>query len=57
MKVPADVYSRSARVYRGLPELTYPFHGQTILVTRCGRMCVKAARSISVTSSPARASA
>ena len=26
MKVPADLYSRSARVYRGLEELTYPFH-------------------------------
>jgi hypothetical protein len=26
MKVPADVYVRSERVYRGLDELTYPFH-------------------------------
>jgi integrase-like protein len=26
MKVPADVYVRSPRVYRGLQELTYPFH-------------------------------
>jgi hypothetical protein len=26
MKVPADVYARSSRVYRGLQELTYPFH-------------------------------
>src|SRR5262249_25743604 len=25
MKVPADLYARSARVYRGLEELTYPF--------------------------------
>jgi transposase InsO family protein len=24
MKVPADVYARSPRVYRGLDELTYP---------------------------------
>jgi len=24
MKVPADVYARSARVYRGLEDLTYP---------------------------------
>jgi putative transposase len=39
MKVPADVYARSARVYRGLEELTYPFHDQTIAVTRCGRIC------------------
>lgn len=27
MKVPADVYRRSARVYRGLEDLTYPFRG------------------------------
>ena len=26
MKVPADVYARSSRVYRGLEDLTYPFH-------------------------------
>ena len=39
MKVPADVYVRSPRVYRGLPELTYPFHDHTIAVTRCGRIC------------------
>jgi putative transposase len=41
MKVPADVYTRSSRVYRGLDELTYPFHDQTIAVTRCGRICFK----------------
>jgi hypothetical protein len=41
MKVPADLYARSPRVYRGLEELTYPFHDQTILVTRCGRICFK----------------
>jgi len=39
MKVPADVYTRSPRVYRGLGELTYPFHDQTIMVTHCGRIC------------------
>ncbi len=36
MKVPADVYTRSARVYRGLEELEYPFHDQTIAVTQVG---------------------
>jgi putative transposase len=41
MKVPADVYVRSPRVYRGLDELTYPFHDQTITVTHCGRICFK----------------
>src|SRR5689334_14419516 len=41
MKVPADLYARSARVYRGLEELTYPFHDQTIMVTGCGRLCFR----------------
>jgi putative transposase len=41
MQVPADVYARSPRVYRGLEELTYPFHDHTIAVTRCGRICFK----------------
>ena len=41
MKVPAAVYTRSPRVYRGLEELTYPFHDATIAVTHCGRICFK----------------
>jgi putative transposase len=41
MKLPADVYTRSPRLYRGLADLTYPFHDQTIAVTRCGRICFK----------------
>jgi len=41
MKVPADVYVRSARVYQGLEELTYPFHDATFTVTHCGRICFK----------------
>ena len=39
MKVPADLYARSSRVYRGLKELTYPFHDATFTVTQCGRIC------------------
>ena len=39
MKVPADLYVRSPRVYRGLEELTYPYHDQTLTVTHCGRIC------------------
>lgn len=31
MKVPADVYARSPRVYRALNELMYPFHDRTIM--------------------------
>jgi putative transposase len=42
MKVPADVYTRSPRVYRGLEELSYPFHDATVMVTNCGRICWKA---------------
>lgn len=41
MKVPADVYTRSTRLYRGLDELTYPFHDGTFTVTQCGRICFK----------------
>jgi transposase InsO family protein len=40
MKCPADVYKPSNRPYRGLPELTYPFHDREILVTACGRICL-----------------
>jgi len=39
MKVPADLYVRSPRVYHGLEDLTYPFHDRTVTVTRCGRLC------------------
>jgi putative transposase len=41
MQVPAAVYRRSPRVYRGLEELTYPFHDGTFTVTQCGRICFK----------------
>jgi putative transposase len=41
MKVPADVYVRSTRVYRGLEDLSYPFHDGTFAVTQCGRICFK----------------
>jgi putative transposase len=41
MKGPAAMYARSPRVYRGLEELTYPFHEHTIAVTHCGRICFK----------------
>src|SRR5204863_43382 len=41
MKVPADIYVRSPRIYRGLDDLTYPFHDATFTVTHCGRLCFK----------------
>jgi len=40
MKCPADIYTPSSRPYRGLPELSYPFHDRDILITACGRICL-----------------
>ena len=40
MKCPAELYTASARVYAGLPELTYPFHDRDVIVTACGRLCL-----------------
>ena len=28
------------RRYDGLPDLTYPFHDQDLVVTACGRLCL-----------------
>ena len=41
MKVPAELYTPSARPYLGLEDLEYPFHDFTITVTHCGRLCFK----------------
>lgn len=41
MKYPAELYTPSGRVYRGLPNIEYPFHDKTVTVTRCGRICIK----------------
>ena len=40
MKCPAEIYQPSPRVYNGLPDLDYPLHDKTIVVTRCGRICL-----------------
>jgi len=40
MKLPAECYLDSPRRYTGLPELEYPFHDKTALVTSCGRICM-----------------
>lgn len=40
MKMPAEVYTPSARPYTGLSELDYPFHDRTVVVTSCGRVCL-----------------
>lgn len=41
MAYPAERYDASPRAYRGLPDLDYPFHDQTVTVTTCGRICYK----------------
>ena len=40
MKYPNEVYLPSEQVYKGLPEVEYPFHDKDILVTACGRICM-----------------
>src|SRR5436309_1650269 len=40
MKCPAEVYQPSQRGYTGLPDIDYPLHDKTIVVTRCGRICL-----------------
>jgi putative transposase len=39
MQCPAELYQPSARPYRGLDPIDYPFHDRTLTVTRCGRIC------------------
>ena len=39
MKFPAELYTRSLRLYHGLEELDYPLHDKTVTVTQCGRVC------------------
>jgi hypothetical protein len=40
MKCPAEVYTASAKLYRGITEPHYPFHDKTVVVTNCGRLCL-----------------
>src|SRR5579863_3503050 len=40
MKCPIEVYRASTRQYRGIGELSYPFHDRTAVVTYCGRICI-----------------
>jgi putative transposase len=40
MQCPAEVYQPSSRPYTGLPDIDYPFQDKTIVVTRCGRICL-----------------
>src|SRR5215468_1274827 len=34
------IFSRTPRPYQGLPDIDYPFHDRTIVVTHCGRICL-----------------
>ena len=35
MKTPASLYEPSTRIYKGLPELQYPFLDRTVVITVC----------------------
>lgn len=41
MKCPAEVYERSMRPYGGLTDITYPDCDKSLLISNCGRLCVK----------------
>ena len=40
MKCPGEIYVKSKKIYKGLPELEYPGHDRTMTVTHCGRICM-----------------
>lgn len=59
-KCPAEIYWPSTRHYRGLGELSCPFHDRTAFVTYCGRICIfrkKINLSIGARLSPGKPSA
>lgn len=41
MKYPGEIYQKSPRIYSGLPPVEYPMHDRVILITACGRICIK----------------
>ena len=41
MKYPNELYKYSTRPYKGIGELSYPFHDRTVTVSNCGRICFK----------------
>lgn len=41
MKYPVEVYLPSSRSYNGLPNIEYLLHDKTIIVTTCGRICLR----------------
>ena len=47
---PGQLYTPSAKIYAGLPEVNYPFADNTFTITHCGRLCMDN-KKISVTKS------
>jgi putative transposase len=41
MKYPGELYTPSVREYISPEPPEYPYHDKTILVTRCGRICLE----------------
>ena len=41
MRYPGEIYQASTRPYMGLPDIDYPLHDLSIIVTRCGRICIR----------------
>jgi hypothetical protein len=56
-KVPADLYTRSPCMYRGLEDVTYPFADATFTVTHCGRICFPTSSRDRTSASPKWATA
>ena len=42
MKCPSEVYQPSPLPYYGLPDIDYPFHDKTIVLSRCGAVAWEA---------------
>ena len=40
MKRPAELYQKSPRPYRGLPDITYPGYDKALMISHCGRVCL-----------------
>jgi hypothetical protein len=40
IKCPGEIYQPSNRIYTGLPDIDYPLHDKTSVVTRCSRICL-----------------
>jgi len=41
MKCPGEIYQKSRRPYQGLPDITYPGYDKSLLISNCGRVCLK----------------